>query len=212
MSDTLSHIARKFSLDLTRHSPARPVEFQLTRHGGLTRLFAELGFRVGAEIGVEQGRFSAEICRDNPGVKLFCVDPWLAYTRYKDEVSQAKLDGFYQDAQTRLAPYNVRFIRATSMEAVKQFEPGTLDFVYIDGNHEYRYVVDDIDEWSRVVRPGGIVAGHDYRGFDRLRPDGTRKLPFHVVQAVNGFCDAWEIHPLFIMRGDKCPSFMWVKS
>src|SRR3990170_2339418 len=98
----LEFILKKYDLDPTGKLP---IEFRLSRHGGLTKLFNELGYKVGAEIGVEQGRFSSEICRDNPGVNLYCVDPWQSYSRYKDQVSQAKLDGFFQEAVQRLEPY-----------------------------------------------------------------------------------------------------------
>src|SRR3990167_9075686 len=90
--DPLDYILAKFGLDITN---PLPIRVHLSRHGGLTKLWHELSYKVGAEIGVEQGYFSKEICRDNPGVRLFCIDPWQAYSRYKDHVSQEKLDGFY---------------------------------------------------------------------------------------------------------------------
>jgi predicted O-methyltransferase YrrM len=48
------------------------------------------------------------------------------------------------------------------MEAVKHFAPETLDFVYIDANHDYSHVLEDIEAWAKIVKPGGIVSGHDY--------------------------------------------------
>jgi len=169
-------------------------------------LWHELGYKVGAEIGVEQGRFSEEICRDNPGVKLYCVDPWQAYDRYVDHVSQPKLDGFYAEAVARLALYNCEIVRKSSMEAVKGFAPGVLDFVFIDGNHAFEFVVNDIIYWARTVRQGGIVAGHDYRNENR-----NRAIPFHVIQAIQAYTDAYEIRPWFVMRGDKSASWMFIK-
>lgn len=201
--ETLEFIRNKFNLDLSARTP---IEFRLSRHGGLTSLFCELGYTAGAEIGVEQGKFSAEICRDNLGVKLYCIDPWQTYTRYIDEVSQDKLDGYHAEAIERLAPYDVTIIRKTSMEAVKDFEPSSLDFVFIDGNHDFRYVVNDIIYWADVVRIGGIVAGHDYKNENK-----NRRIPFHVVQAINAYTDSYHIRPWFVIRGDKASSWMWVK-
>jgi hypothetical protein len=37
-----------------------------------------------------------------------------------------------------------------------------LGAVYIDANHEYASVVEDIALWRPKVRKGGILAGHDY--------------------------------------------------
>lgn len=204
--DTLEYVRQKFGIDLS--SPA-PITFRLSRHSGLTSLWRELGYKKGAEIGVEQGMYSQEICKNNPGVELYCIDPWEAYSRYLDRVLQPKLDRYYTETLDRLAPYGCKTVRKPSMEAVKDFAPDSLDFVFIDGNHEFEYVVNDIISWAKIVRPGGILAGHDYK------PEGQEKrtpLPFHVIQAVNAYTDAYKIKPWFIIRGDRCPSWFWVKA
>lgn len=203
--DTLQYILDKFGLDRNARTP---IEIKLSRHGGLTKLFAELGFKIGAEIGVEQGKFSEEMCRDNPGVKLHCIDPWQAYDRYIDHVSQSKLDRFYDEACKRLEPYGCNIIRKTSMDAVLDFDHEYLDWAYIDGNHDFEFVVNDIIQWSKRVRSGGIVAGHDYRHEGKEK----RPIPFHVIQAINSYTDAYKIRPWFVLRGDSCPSWMYVKS
>jgi glycosyltransferase involved in cell wall biosynthesis len=48
------------------------------------------------------------------------------------------------------------------MQAVTDFADESLDFVYIDGNHQLKYVVEDIVEWTKKIKKGGIIAGHDY--------------------------------------------------
>lgn len=203
--DTLDYILNKY---LIKTGTPSPIHLPMTRHGGLTTLFKELGFTFGAEIGTEQGKFAAEICRDNPGVRLFCVDPYAAYTRYKEaHQTQQRLDGYWEEAHQRLAAYNVEFVREPSMDAVKRFEDNSLDFVFIDGNHHFDYVCPDIIEWSKKVRIGGIVSGHDYK-----REKEDSKIPFHVMQAVHAYTDAHKITPWFLIKKDKEPSFMWVKS
>jgi len=128
----------------------------------LAEHFKELGFKVGAEIGVEQGIFSEYMCKVNPDLKLFCIDAWKVYKGYRDHTRQEKLDRYYEETKARLLPYNCEIIRDWSMEAVKNFKDSSLDFVYIDGNHDFKNCTDDIAEWSKKVRKGGIVAGHDY--------------------------------------------------
>ena len=39
---------------------------------------------------------------------------------------------------------------------------GTLDFVYLDAGHDYASVLEDLQAWAPKVRPGGMLAGHDY--------------------------------------------------
>ena len=47
-------------------------------------------------------------------------------------------------------------------DAVKDIEDSSLDFVHIDGDHSYDFVMQDIILWGRKVRIGGIISGHDY--------------------------------------------------
>ena len=56
-------------------------------------------------------------------------------------------------------------MRMTSMEAAQQVEDGSLDFVFIDGDHRFDAVMMDISLWAPKVRKGGIVSGHDYYHF-----------------------------------------------
>jgi predicted O-methyltransferase YrrM len=126
----------------------------------LARHFKDLGFRIGAEIGVFAGYYSEILCQEIPGLKLFAIDTWENYKRYrnhKNEMAEA-----YKTAQTKLVAYNCTLIKSYSMDAVKNFPDESLDFVYIDSNHLYSWVKQDIEEWTKKVRIGGIVAGHDY--------------------------------------------------
>jgi predicted O-methyltransferase YrrM len=49
-----------------------------------------------------------------------------------------------------------------SIEAAKQFENKSVDFVFIDAAHEYEDVQNDIEAWLPKIKTGGIIAGHDY--------------------------------------------------
>src|SRR4029078_12029070 len=115
----------------------------------------------GAEIGVDKGAFSQEFCE--AGLTLHAIDPWKYDDDYQDSRSQERLDFLYGHTKRILAPYpDCTIIRKTSMEAVKDFKDESLDFVYIDGNHQLRYVIEDLVEWSKKIRSGGIISGHDY--------------------------------------------------
>jgi len=75
----------------------------------------------------------------------------------------------------------VTFVKLTSMDASTSPKiPSHVDFVYIDGNHSYRAVAEDIRAWWPKIRPGGVLGGHDfYNGYARAH-DG-------VVKAVTEF-------------------------
>ena len=209
--NTLGYIVEKWNLDIAGR---QPIEIPNTGRGDLARLFGELGFLVGAEIGVEQGLFAEELCRGNPGGLVYGVDAWRAYSDYRDHVSQAKLDGFLEATKERLSDYNWRPIRRFSMDALDDFEDGSLDWVYIDANHELPFVINDIIGWSAKVRRGGIVSGHDYRENRRF---DTR---MHVVYAVNCYTRSYRIKPWFLLGTkdilpgevrDTARSWFWVK-
>ena len=171
----------------------------------LAALFGGLGYRVGAEIGVWQGRFSEQLCLANPGVRLICVDPWKAYDDYGDPKNvQARLDEAHRLAMERLRPYDCKIRRQTSTEAADSVPDGSLDFVYIDGNHGKPYVLADLHAWVPKVRSGGIVSGHDYEVT-------KRHAHLQVKEAVDEFVRVHKVSPLYILTNDKTPSFMWVQ-
>lgn len=216
--DALTYISTKYELDdqiaRVREGKAKcPIEIPDTNRETLARLFYLLEFTKGAEIGVERAMYSEVLCRENPGVHLSCVDAWTAYRGYRDHVSQSKLDRFYDESRERLAPYkNVTFYRKFSLDAVNYFKDGSLDFVYIDGNHNFENVTADLAAWSKKVRPGGIIAGHDY---------ALHHWPnqIHVVAAVQGWTKAYDIKPWFVLGRqakidgelrDDARSFFWV--
>ena len=205
--NALELITQRFGANLSLPSP---IGLRISRHRELLDLWRDLGYKVGAEIGTEQGKYAEQICRAISGVELTCIDPYLAYDRYADHVNQSKLDRFYSEAQARLAPFgdSVSVLRLASLDAVHYFQPASLDFVFIDGNHHFDFVVRDIIAWSPIVRAGGIVAGHDYK------PEGQEQtpIPFGVIEAVNGYTAAHRIKPWFILKNDKCPSWMWVNA
>ena len=181
-----------------------PIELAITRQD-LARLFNEMGFRSGAEIGVERGEYSEILLQSNPGLHLIMVDPWKTIPGYREHVSQEKLDAFRIEALDRTSKYDRWVIQEESAEASKYVSDGSLDFVYIDANHEFLHVAQDIALWEKKVRPGGIVAGHD---FVRRK---NRRYSNHVKDVVQAWTYSHGIRPWFVCRGDRSPSWFWIK-
>jgi hypothetical protein len=125
-------------------------------------------FGCGVEIGVQQGEYSETLLRYWRGMHLISVDPWRqdAPENYVDiaNVLQPTHDQFFETTTRRLARFGERSTiwRMTSIEAAPLIPRYSLDFVYIDARHDYAAVMEDLDTWFDKVRPGGIVAGHDY--------------------------------------------------
>lgn len=177
---------------------------QATRGVHLLRAFAAVlsaDHPQGAEIGVERGHFTKAICDYLPATKVHAVDAWAAYQGYREHVSQDKLDGFFRETQERLHGRNVHVWRGRSVEVASSFATGSLDFVYIDSNHTLPHVIADLTAWAPKVRPGGIIAGHDF----------GRSSVGHVREAVQAWTAAYRIRPWFVLAGDRSPSFLWVQ-
>lgn len=202
-------------LDMFKVAPGRPCEIPGINRDTLAEVFARLGFDKGAEIGVEKGKFAEVLCKANPNLQLTCVDPWQHYAGYRDSIDNLELEGFYQQTQERLKGFNVTFLRMTSVEAAQQIEDKSLDFVYIDANHEFQYVAQDLALWTPKVKAGGIIAGHDYMVYEK-----TRHTPLHVIYVVKAWTEAYHINPWFVAGSkekppgvlrDRVRSWFWVK-
>jgi hypothetical protein len=108
-----------------------------------------------------------------PGLrKLLCVDPFIHYPDHtatlnpnKKKFYHADFDKVHDVFKTRMEPFSERYmlLKMFSSEAVNCIDDEMLDFVFIDGNHAYDYVKQDILLWRPKVKKGGVLSGHDYR-------------------------------------------------
>ena len=193
--DIKAEILKRYNLEET---PV--VNIPKSRWKEMAPLFKDLGFKVGAEIGVFRGQFLKNLCQE---FKMFGIDPWEDYKGYND-YKGGDFIGYEQESRDRVRDCDCEIIKKWSMDAVADFEDESLDFVFIDGNHSLEFVMEDIAAWSKKVKKGGIVAGHDY-----FRRHTDKAID--VKDAVNTWVYCKKISPLFIFRGDKCPSFFYIK-
>lgn len=126
----------------------------------LPSFFVEKGYKVGVEIGVWKGEYGEVLGKS--GLKIYGIDPYIRYDECLSYGGQNNLDEAHKIAKQVLAPYDYTIIKKTSMEALEDFKDESIDFVYIDGNHDFKYVTEDIWGWSKKVRKGGVISGHDY--------------------------------------------------
>ena len=167
----------------------------------LARKFAELGFTNGVEIGICHGTYSKILCEANPKLKLKSIDPYTVVYEDKRTIRIGKegQENLFKEASKLLKPYNCEIIRKTSIEAVFDFPYNSIDFVYIDGSHEFDYVMEDIIEWGRRVKKGGIISGHDY----------NKTYKEQVVRAVNNYAYTHNVKKIYLTNNNT-PSW-WFK-
>jgi hypothetical protein len=129
----------------------------------------------GAEIGVHLGDFSREIIDIVRPKKLFLIDPWQyeSSSEYKQawygglaKGKQHEIDQRYNHVKNlftkEITAGQVTVLRKKSDIALAGLTNNSLDWVYIDGNHLYKFVATDLELSLAKVKPGGLITGDDY--------------------------------------------------
>jgi hypothetical protein len=148
----------------------------IPRHGGRQFVLEMLPKgSIGAEIGVHLGDFSQRILDSVSPRELHLIDPWeyqasdtykLAWYGGGAKGGQRELDDRHSRVLKRfkqdIRAGRVKVHRGYSTEILSQFPDRSLDWVYIDGNHMYDFVKQDLALSLRKVKPGGFITGDDY--------------------------------------------------
>lgn len=120
------------------------------------------------EIGVYGGRLSRRLLEVPTLKRLFLVDSWEGVTADRQPPFHLKWE---KNAMAALAERvkewaeqtpKVTVLHMRSVEAVAEFDDGSVDFLYVDGDHTMEGVKSDIVGWLPKVRVGGILSGDDY--------------------------------------------------
>lgn len=127
---------------------------------------------VGAEVGVWKDGFSQRILQIARPRELNLIDPWRLSTEAQHEnawygsKSAPDMDAIYNDVKKKFAPHVARGIvkihRGLSSDLWRTFPEAYFDFVYIDGDHSYEAVRDDLFASYSRVKKGGLICGDDY--------------------------------------------------
>lgn len=140
----------------------------LQNRNDIGNLLQKEGFETAIEVGVQSGAYSDILISKWNSCRLYVmIDPWLKQKHYDDS---ANFDNnvqqqIFHNAMKVVNKYNnVEFIilKTTSKLAVKYVKNLLYDFIYLDGRHDYVSVKQDINMYFPLLKPGGILAGHDY--------------------------------------------------
>ena len=121
------------------------------------------------EIGVWKGEFSDQILKREPKT-LYLIDPWLFQPEFPGRMYGGKIAKTTKDMDTMYgrivetyeAVPTVRIVREKSEYALPRFPDAFFDWVYIDGNHEYEFVMKDLELSRLKVKDTGYITGDDY--------------------------------------------------
>jgi hypothetical protein len=127
---------------------------------------------VGIEIGVDEAMTSEYLLDNIPNLKLFGVDPYASYVDWNgNNLDQSGRNATYDKMRSRLDKFGSSFKhhRMISDDAVGLFEDDSVDFIFIDGLHEYDQVLKDCRSYWPKVKKGGLFAGHDFGAIEGVR-------------------------------------------
>ena len=150
------------------------------------------GKKLIVEFGSYLGRSTRALCDNTDGL-VIAVDPWDGVYYNNDGqpiniLKQGAYELFRINVNDHLESGKLEAIRCRSTE-FPTVSTGRVDFLFIDADHRYEAVKQDIDIARKLVKPNGIIAGHDY---------GRSDWP-GVQQAVD------EIYP----NCQKCDTIWW---
>lgn len=122
------------------------------------------------EVGVWKGRSAAfmavEINNSGKSIKFDCVDTWKGSITEDEHQNDkyVKSDTLYEKFISNIKPVShiITPIREDSVKAASLYEDHSLDFVFIDGDHRYANVLEDIKAWLPKIKHLGVLSGHDY--------------------------------------------------
>ena len=185
-----------------------PIMISIGRFKDIPKFLAEVKYNKGVEVGVFEGNYSNHLLKYNPNLTLYGVDIWTLYKGYNDyhsgqiEAAKKKAYDLYKKYGSRAIP-----IEKPSNVAVLDFEDESLDFVFIDGNHNYESCVEDVALWSKKVKKGGLIFGHDYDDYSNSR----RWRDMNVINAIDGWTKSYKIEPWFVTTNNKNRCWLFFK-
>lgn len=174
------------SPNLESHIPenvSKAIEKHISENGWgglyydvLPKIIRENHYKSVIEVGVALGGHAEAILK-NTDVKIYYgVDPYLYgydpddgfsadVAKYSSASGQQNFDYLYEWVKNvRLKPYFGRYemIRELSVNASALFEDESIDCIFIDGDHRYEAVLQDLNAWYPKLKPGCLIVGDDY--------------------------------------------------
>lgn len=141
-----------------------------------------------AEVGCYAGESTEMFLKSKKVKQLYAIDPWVGDYDTNDPASNTSDFTLVESAfDKRVESYNVIKLKMTLKEAFNLLPE--LDVIYIDGNHEYSFVLEDIKLSLLKVKKGGIISGHDY-----IYPPVMRAVKELLKEPYKTFSDqSWKV-------------------
>ena len=129
---------------------------------------------VGAFLGKSSACMAVEILNSEKDIRFDVVDSWEAegygasqYFLPNKREAEAHGSSLYQDfvfnvCRTPDLWRIVKPVKLRSAVAAALYAPESIDFLFLDADHRYEEVVNDLAAWTTKIKPDGVIAGHDF--------------------------------------------------
>lgn len=129
---------------------------------------------VGGELFVEIGSFKGkstafmcvEILNSSKNIRFDCIDPMQLMSHYVESAENEPeqwndytVEEFHRKLHSVRNYYHLH--QMTSSQAATLYQPGSIDFLMIDGDHTYEAVKQDVIDFVPKMKSGGLIAGDD---------------------------------------------------
>ena len=126
---------------------------------------------IGSFLGKSCSYMAVEIENSSKKIKFDCVDLWefndyegtvndLNFAHQGINSSEMFFNTFLEN--TKSVNHIINPIRKSSELASADYEDGSLDFVFVDGDHTEEGVTKDLNNWYPKLKPNGVMAGDDF--------------------------------------------------
>jgi Methyltransferase domain len=154
---------------------------------------------VGAELGVFRGAFTRQILRVARPRELHLIDGWwelhgetfpFEWGEYSDWGRLETRDAHAEVERIAAAatPTRCTIHVGDDLEVLAGFADAALDWAYLDSSHQYEHTLAELELLDAKVRPGGVIAGHDWI-------EDPQDVNHGAYLAIREFCstNGWEV-------------------
>lgn len=131
----------------------------VNRHKNTAINYLEIGTFYGANVISVANTYGF-----HPESKLYCIDPWEDYNDYPEYRGEQPniYNSFIRNVEKSGQKDKIIVKRGYSNKEIPKFDEDFFDIIYIDGNHEPEYVLEDAVLCFRKLKKGGIMIFDDY--------------------------------------------------
>ncbi|MCB1076642.1 MAG: class I SAM-dependent methyltransferase [Verrucomicrobiae bacterium] len=199
---------------------SRCIAASEARNAFWSAFLRETGVASVAEVGVWKGQFAEQLLKECPAIERYVmIDPWRHLENWEKpyNVTDVAFESVFDEAmgRTEFAAGKREVLRQTTREAAGELAEGSLDFVYVDGDHTLRGITIDLVSMFSKVKPGGFLGGDDFtrsvwQHDERYEPTMVCPLAVYFAEAMNCpiFALPWQ---QFLIVNDPAAGFEFIR-